>query len=90
MSKSIDEQKYQAIFKLRTTHEVEHNDNQWTTEFVYSIEDVEEAIGNLIAQAEKESEIRGLEFAENNVWHGEGWETIDDRLTQLRGEDDNE
>lgn len=40
----------EALFKLRTTREVEHNDNQWTTEFVYTLDEAKVAIERLIAE----------------------------------------
>lgn len=41
MSKPVDNEQelLELLMTIRTTREVEHNDNQWTTEFVYSIEE---------------------------------------------------
>ncbi len=47
---NIDE----ILFKIRTTHEVEHNDNQWTTEFVYTLEEAKQAIQQELLKAKWE------------------------------------
>lgn len=47
------------LFKFRTTHEVEHNDNQWTTEFVYTINEAKQAIQQLLDEAYKKGYIDG-------------------------------
>lgn len=44
MKQSINE----ILFKLRTTHEVEHNNNQWTTEFVYPLDEAKQQLRTLL------------------------------------------
>lgn len=51
-SKSEDEQLMEVMLYVRTTHEVEHNDNQWTREFVYSFDEAKAKINRLIVEAE--------------------------------------
>ncbi len=42
-----------VLFKIRTTHEVEHNDNRWTTEFVYSLDEAKTDLLTLITTQKK-------------------------------------
>jgi hypothetical protein len=57
---------HKVLFKLRTTHEVEHNDNQWSTEFVYTLEEAEAELDKLIsdqvAKARKEERSLALMY----------------------------
>lgn len=48
---SLDEQLMEVMLYVRTTHEVEHNDNQWTREFVFSFDEAKAKINRLIVQA---------------------------------------
>lgn len=59
-SKSEDEQLMEVMLYVRTTHEVEHNDNQWTREFVFSFDEAKAKINRLIVQ--KQLQIKA------NVW----------------------
>lgn len=76
---NIDE----ILFKLRTTHEVEHNDNQWTTEFVYTIDEAKQAIQQELLKAR----IDELEHIEDKhkvrLWF-DGFYGVDDRITNLQ------
>ena len=40
----------EVLFKVRTTRNVEHNDGQWSTEFVYSLDEAKQAITSLIKE----------------------------------------
>ena len=51
---SLDEQLMEVMLYVRTTHEVEHNDNQWTREFVYSFDEAKAKINRLIVLAKLE------------------------------------
>ena len=48
---SLDEQLMEVMLYVRTTHEVEHNDNQWTREFVFSFDEAKAKINRLIVSA---------------------------------------
>lgn len=48
---SLDEQLMEVMLYVRTTHEVEHNDNQWAREFVYSFDEAKAKINRLIDDA---------------------------------------
>lgn len=72
MNSNINE----ILFKIRTTHEVEHNDNQWTTEFVYTLEEAKQAIQQELLKArietlewllEQEVEFGGLELKQSII-----------------------
>ena len=54
---SLDEQLMEVMLYVRTTHEVEHNDNQWTREFVFSFDEAKAKINRLIEQATIKSRI---------------------------------
>ena len=56
---NLDQELDKLLFKLRTTHEVEHNDNQWATEFVYSLAEAKQAIQSLITTQKQEAYIQG-------------------------------
>lgn len=77
---NIDE----LLFKLRTTHEVEHNDNQWTTEFVYTIDEAKQAIQQELLKAR----IDEISILRNGYGWGDALETseyiLDDRLDDLQ------
>lgn len=51
---SLDEQLMEVMLYVRTTHEVEHNDNQWTREFVFSFDEAKAKINRLIVLAKLE------------------------------------
>ena len=77
---NIDE----ILFKIRTTHEVEHNDNQWTTEFVYTLEEAKQAIQQELLKAR----IDEISILRNGYGWGDALETseyiLDDRLDDLQ------
>jgi len=75
---NIDE----ILFKIRTTHEVEHNDNQWTTEFVYTLEEAKQAIQQELLKARidelgKFSNGLQMRHYETDIY-------IDDRIADLQ------
>ncbi len=49
---SLDEQLMEVMLYVRTTHEVEHNDNQWTREFVFSFDEAKAKINRLIVESQ--------------------------------------
>ena len=76
---NIDE----ILFKIRTTHEVEHNDNQWTTEFVYTLEEAKQAIQQELLKA-RIDELKQMETKLRPNCEYEYWEYhLDDRLEAL-------
>ena len=48
MTTNLHSELYEVLFKARTVREVELNDNIWTTEFVYTLDEAKQAILNLI------------------------------------------
>lgn len=52
---SLDEQLMEVMLYVRVRHEVEHNDNQWTREFVYSFDEAKAKINRLIVLAKKQA-----------------------------------
>ena len=52
---SLDEQLMEVMLYVRTTHEVEHNDNQWTREFVFSFDEAKAKINRLIVESKLEA-----------------------------------
>ncbi len=76
----------EILFKLRTTHEVEHNDNQWTTEFVYTIDEAKQAIQQELLKAR----IDEISILRNGYGWGDALETseyiLDDRLDDLQAQ----
>ncbi len=75
-----------VLLKLRTTHEVEHNDNQWTTEFVYTLEEASAQLHKLLV-AEK---LKEIDVLRNGYGWGDALETsewiLDDREKDLKAQ----
>lgn len=57
----------EILFKLRTTREVELNDNRWTKDFVYPLDEAKQQLTQLIAQERKAGRLEGLEMAKQSV-----------------------
>ena len=58
----------EVLFKIRTTREVEHNDNQWSTEFVYSLEESKQAIISQIEIEKLRARIEETEMLRDKIW----------------------
>ena len=71
---TLEEQLMEVMLYVRTTHEVEHNDNQWTKEFVYSFDEAKAKINRFIVEARLD-ELKRL------------WDvSVDNRMTELSKE----
>jgi len=83
---NTDDELDKILFKIRTTHEVEHNDNKWTTEFVYTPDETRQAIKDLIYKA-RINEAKGLlSTTLGDTSNSEIWERIEELKAQLKGD----
>lgn len=83
---NIDTRINETLFKLRTTREVEHNDNQWTTEFVYTLEEAKAQIKQLLVDVLQEIASVGYDGINQTYDYDAIAEALLERLAALQGE----
>ena len=84
VNRILEEQLMEVMLYVRTTHEVEHNDNQWTREFVYSFDEAKQALNLYIEERVREGKIKEIKhLAGDMIYIDMNSRAIQDRIKEL-------